>query len=110
MGNKISYVNVEQMKTATFGELTRRDEIPCPKYVLKRYATYGDSRKEALQKLTEVCKEYGIPLPTYSDSHECYVCGKVKIQYLSKTKERMNPVWFSHRNGRHVAYIYYPEL
>ena len=103
MGNKnAKYDNIKELKNAKY------DEVTDPYLSLKRYAAYADTRKEALDNLRMVCKENGIPQP--KNMNDVYICGTLNIPYIFKYKKRLNPVWFSHRNGRYVAFVYYYDL
>ena len=57
MGNSNQkYKDVGELKNASLEELQYGD-------YLKRYVAYGDTSKEALEKLILICKEHGIPEP-----------------------------------------------
>lgn len=62
-------------KFATIRELTSF-EMPCPTNKLTRFSAYGDSFKQAMEGLKQVCKHHGIPEPILHPHRGAYIMKK----------------------------------
>lgn len=110
MGNSKSvYEEIKEEKFATFSEIISK-EIPCPAYKVTRFSAYGDSVKEATERLRLVCKHHGIPEPLIHPETKTYYCGYIDIEYWRGIKKRLNPCYFKKQNERYLAYVYYHKM
>ena len=108
MGNKVTYIQLEP-KIATFSELTYTGDLPEPLRKLTRYVGRGRTRQAAFDNLKAIGRLAGLPAFTKADNGTI-CCGTVEIAFYTKNKTRLNPVFFSQRNGVYKAFVYYPDF
>ena len=108
MGNKVTYIQLEP-KIATLIELTCTGDFPEPLRKLTRHVGRGKTRQAAFDNLKAIARLAGLPAFTRADNGTI-CCGTIEIAFITKNKTRLNPVFFSQRNGVHKAFLYYPDF
>ena len=67
-----------------------------------RIETVGLTEVEVITKLTSKCTKYGHPIPKYDNDEERFYCGT--------RFGKLNPVFFTNRGSKTVAYVYFSDL
>tara|TARA_R110001599_G_scaffold95625_2_gene247960 strand:- start:4448 stop:4780 length:333 start_codon:yes stop_codon:yes gene_type:complete len=104
MGNTVSspkYKDLnneeDEYKYVSYEEVALEDDM-------KKYAVSGETKTEALENLELFCRSRGMPK---LEKGRKYYCGTVRILKMFRFETKYNTVFFSERNGRHLAIIFY---
>jgi len=90
----------EKYKYARYEEVALESDM-------EKYIASGETKKEALENLEILCKTQGIPELRMGKK---YYCGTIRVLKMFRLETKYNTVFFSERNGRHFAIIFYYKI